>query len=105
MATKPKRSSDQWETAWRGFTPGAWQSRVNVREFIQRNYTPYEGDGSFLKGATERTKSMWKTLQPLLAKEREQGILEVSQVPSSILAHAPGYIDKEHEIIVGLQTD
>ena len=105
MATNPKLASERWEVAWRGFAPGTWQSRVNVREFIQRNYTPYEGDGAFLQGATERTKGMWKTLQPLLAKEREKGILDVSQIPSGILAHAPGYIDKDREIIVGLQTD
>ena len=106
MATKLQAASDQDDVAaWRGFAPGSWQSRVNVREFIQRNYTPYEGDGAFLQGATERTRGMWKTLQPLLAQEREKGILDVSQVPSGILAHAPGYIDKENEIIVGLQTD
>jgi formate C-acetyltransferase len=93
------------EGAWRGFTPGAWQTRVNVREFIQRNYTPYEGDASFLQGPTDRTKGMWEKLVPMLALEREKGILDVSQEPSSILAHAPGYIDKENEIIVGLQTD
>ena len=91
--------------AWRGFTPGTWQNRVNVREFIQRNYSPYEGDASFLAGPTERTSNLWKKLLPLLAQEREKGILAVSQVPSGILAHGPGYIDKEHEIVVGLQTD
>ncbi|MDM0033729.1 formate C-acetyltransferase [Variovorax sp. J22P271] len=91
--------------AWRGFTPGMWQDRVNVREFIQRNYTPYEGDHAFLQGPTARTRAMWKTLAPLLAKEREKGILGVSQVPSGILAHAAGYIDRDNEIIVGLQTD
>lgn len=90
---------------WRGFTPGMWQDRVNVREFIQRNYTPYEGDHAFLQGPTARTKTMWQTLAPLLAKEREKGILGVSQVPSGILAHAAGYIDRDNEIIVGLQTD
>jgi formate C-acetyltransferase len=105
MATIPKPASERWDVAWRGFAPGVWQTRVNVREFIQRNYTPYEGDGKFLAGATERTKRMWKTLQPLLAKEREKGILDVSQVPSGILAHDPGYIDKDNELIVGLQTD
>jgi formate C-acetyltransferase len=97
--------SEQWEVAWRGFAPGTWQSRVNVREFIQRNYTPYEGDGSFLQGPTGRTAAMWQKLQPLLQEERARGILDVSQVPSGILAHEPGYIDKENEIIVGLQTD
>ncbi|QNK02131.1 formate C-acetyltransferase [Dyella telluris] len=93
------------QSAWRSFAPGSWQERVNVREFIQRNYTPYEGDDSFLQGATERTRGMWQTLQPLLAEEREKGILDVSQVPSGILAHDAGYIDKNNEIIVGLQTD
>jgi formate C-acetyltransferase len=105
MSASPKRESELSETAWRGFAPGLWQSRVNVREFIQRNYNPYEGDGKFLQGPTERTRGLWQTLQPLLAKEREKGVLDVSQVPSSILAHAPGYIDKEREIIVGLQTE
>ena len=73
MATNPKLASERWEVAWRGFAPGIWQSRVNVRDFIQRNYTPYEGDGAFLQGATERTKGMWKTLQPLLAQGAREG--------------------------------
>ena len=105
MATNLKHAREQSEIAWCGFAPGTWQSRVNVREFIQRNYTPYDGDGKFLQGPTERTRGIWEALQPLLAKEREKGVLDVSQVPSGILAHAPGYIDKEREIIVGLQTD
>ena len=105
MATVPKSNGERSESAWRGFSGGAWQTRVNVRDFIQRNYTPYEGDGAFLQGPTERTQGIWQKLQPLLAEEREKGILDVSQVPSSILAHAPGYIDKANEIIVGLQTD
>ena len=106
MSVNPDEpASEKWDVAWRGFAPGTWQSQVNVREFIQSNYTPYEGDGAFLQGATERTRGMWETLQPLLAEEREKGILDVSQIPSGIVAHAPGYIDKEHEIIVGLQTD
>jgi formate C-acetyltransferase len=105
VATNPKLAGEQQDKAWRGFAPGTWQSHVNVRKFIQRNYAPYEGDDNFLQGSTKRTRSIWQTLQPLLAKEREKGILDVSQVPSSILAHAPGYIDKGREIIVGLQTD
>jgi len=105
MATNLKLTSVFPKTAWRGFKPGSWQTRVNVRDFIQRNYTPYEGDAKFLQGPTQRTRSIWQTLQPLLAKEREKGVLDVSQVPSGILAHAPGYIDREREIIVGLQTD
>jgi formate C-acetyltransferase len=91
--------------AWRHFLPGIWQSRVNLRDFIQHNYTPYEGDGAFLSGPTERTTALWQSLMPLLAEEREKGIIDVSQVPSSILAHGPGYIDRDKEIIVGLQTD
>jgi formate C-acetyltransferase len=73
MATVLKPANDQAASAWRGFVPGAWQSRVNVRDFIQRNYTPYEGDGAFLSGPTERTTNLWKKLAPLLAKEREKG--------------------------------
>ena len=68
-----KPGSEKWDTAWHGFAPGTWQSRVNVREFIQRNYTPYEGDGAFLQGATERTKGMWQTLQPLLGRAGDLG--------------------------------
>ena len=105
MSAIPMPATETSAVAWRGFAPGTWQSQVDVRDFIQRNYTPYEGDGGFLQGATERTRGIWETLQPLLAKEREKGILDVSQIPSGIVAHAPGYIDKEREIIVGLQTD
>src|SRR5688572_11356015 len=105
MITAVQQSSSQTDVAWRGFIPGTWQGRVNVREFIQRNYTPYEGDGGFLQGPTERTRALWQQLLPLLAAEREKGVLDVSQVPSGILAHGPGYIDKDREIIVGLQTE
>ncbi|HET9204911.1 MAG TPA: formate C-acetyltransferase [Burkholderiaceae bacterium] len=105
MAAVLNQPAQKTEGAWRGFAPGVWQQRVNVRDFIQRNYTPYEGDGKFLAGPTKRTQAMWEKLTPLLAQEREKGILDVSQVPSSILAHGPGYIDKDNEIIVGLQTD
>ena len=105
MAAHPTVAEEVQEQAWREFKPGPWQSRINVRDFIQRNYTPYEGDASFLAGATKRTQKVWETLLPLLAKEREKGVLAVSQEPSSILAHAPGYIDKDLELIVGLQTD
>src|SRR5215210_4049357 len=90
---------------WEGFEPGFWQKEINVRDFIQQNYEPYEGDGSFLAPATERTERLWFGLTELFVKERRQGVLDVSQVPSSIIAHAPGYIDKEREIIVGLQTE
>ena len=91
--------------AWRGFKPGLWQRDINVRWFIQRNYTPYEGDGAFLAPATERTRRLWKRLEELFVEERKKGVLDVSQIPSSITAHAPGYIDRDNEVIVGLQTD
>jgi formate C-acetyltransferase len=90
---------------WRGFRPGLWQKEINVRAFIQLNYEPYEGDERFLASATERTEALWDKLNQLFVEERRKGVLDVSQVPSSITAHAPGYIDREKEIIVGLQTD
>ena len=105
MAANQKASEDPREKAWRGFQPGPWKSRINLRDFIQRNYTPHQGDASFLAVATPRTRALWEKLTPLLAKEREKGVLDVSQEPSSILAHPPGYIDKDLELIVGLQTD
>jgi len=105
QAIAPPAATSPRERAWDGFKPGPWQSRINLRDFIQRNYTPYEGDASFLAGPTARTRKVWEKLLPLLAKELEKGVLDVSQEPSSILAHAPGYIDKSLELIVGLQTD
>ena len=92
-------------TAWSGFREGLWQKSIDVRDFIQQNYEPYDGDDRFLASATARTTRIWQTLQPLLLEERRKGVLDVSQIPSSITAHAPGYIDRDHEIIVGLQTD
>jgi formate C-acetyltransferase len=90
---------------WRGFRTGLWQKHVDVRDFIQQNYTPYEGDGSFLASATDRTEGIWNRLKGLFAEERKKGVLDVSPIPSSITAHAPGYIDRENEVIVGLQTE
>src|ERR1051325_7787849 len=105
-ATKKKTAElpDTTE-AWRGFEPGLWQRDINVRWFLQRNYTPYEGDDSFLAPATARTKGIWMKLTDLFVEERKKSVLDVSLFPSSITAHAPGYIDKENEVIVGLQTD
>src|SRR5215813_2765090 len=90
---------------WEGFNPGLWQTGINVRDFIQQNYQPYEGDASFLALATERTKKIWNRLNELFLEERKKGVLDISQIPSSITAHAPGYIDQENEVIVGLQTE
>ena len=90
---------------WRGFHTGLWQKEINVRDFIQQNYALYDGDESFLASATDRTKKIWAKLNELFLEERKRGVLDISQIPSSITAHEPGYIDKEMEIIVGLQTD
>ena len=90
---------------WSGFQTGLWQKEINVRDFIQQNYAPYDGDGAFLASATDRTKNIWAKLNDLFLEERKRGVLDVSQIPSSITAHTPGYIDQESEIIVGLQTD
>jgi formate C-acetyltransferase len=92
-------------TAQAPFVPGLWQREINVRPFIQQNYTPYYGDGAFLSGPTKRTEAIWKKLEGLFVEERRKGILDVSQIPSSITAHDAGYVDKDNEIIVGLQTD
>lgn len=94
------------KVAWRGFKGESWRNCVNVRDFIQDNYTPYEGDGSFLAPATERTNKIMDKVRDLLKQEREKIVLDIStEVGTSILAHAPGYIDKSLEKIVGLQTD
>jgi len=90
---------------WSGFQTGLWQKEINVRDFIQQNYVPYDGDGVFLASATDRTKNIWARLNDLFLEERKRGVLDVSQIPSSITAHSPGYIDQEKEVIVGLQTD
>jgi formate C-acetyltransferase len=91
---------------WRGFHRGPWTERIDVRDFIQRNVTPYTGDDAFLAGATERTTAVWERVSSLFPAERERGVLDVdTTTPSTITAHAPGYIDEANEIIVGLQTD
>ena len=92
--------------AWRGFLPGRWQTAVDVRGFVASNVTPYQGDESFLVGPSARTFAVWEKLRPYFAEERHRGVLDVdAATPSSILAHAPGYIDRDNEVIVGLQTD
>ncbi|KMN76469.1 formate acetyltransferase [Chromobacterium sp. LK11] len=91
---------------WRDFTGGEWQSKVDVRNFIQLNYKPFEGDASFLAPATARTQKLWDTLSELLKEERARGVLDVAaDRGSSITAHDAGYIDQASEVIVGLQTD
>jgi formate C-acetyltransferase len=92
-------------TAWQGFRTGLWQKEINVRDFIQQNYEPYDGDESFLAPATSRTEGIWNRLKELFLEERRKGVLDISQIPGSITAHAPGYIDRDNEVIVGLQTE
>ncbi len=93
---------------WENFKDGEWKSEINVRDFIQKNYTPYEGDAEFLAGPTERTKKLWDTVLDLYKKEKDSkgGVLDVdTSTVSTITSHAAGYIDKDLEQIVGLQTD
>ena len=90
------------------FVKGAWNDQINVRDFIQKNYTPYDGDGSFLAQPTERTKQLWAELSGLLEKERNAPgrVLDAdTKIISGITSHDAGYINKELEVIVGLQTD
>jgi len=107
MATTASRTTPKAPAVspWQSFRPGLWQNEINVRDFIQQNYEPYDGDESFLKPPTARTQKIWQQLQTLFVEERRKGALDVSQIPTSITAHPPGYIDRENELIVGLQTD
>ncbi|CAM3415478.1 formate C-acetyltransferase [Pseudostreptobacillus hongkongensis] len=92
--------------AWKGFKEGSWTSEINVPEFIRLNYTEYTGDGSFLEGPTEATTELWNLLKPKLAIEREKGIYNTeTKIPSQIDAYGAGYINKDLEQIVGVQTD
>ena len=94
------------DQAWNGFAAGEWQRSIDVRSFIQKNWTPYLGDDAFLTGPTRRTKAVWKRCEELLLQELKIGILDVdTHRVSGIDNYAPGYIDKENEVIVGLQTD
>ena len=105
VATSSQTASETTISPWHGFKTGLWRKEINVRDFIQQNYEPYEGDESFLAPATERTRKIWDRLNELFVEERKKGVLDISQIPGSITAHGPGYIDQENEIIVGLQTE
>ena len=110
MSTTAVPGTDNLEAttpaAWAGFVAGPWVDHVDVRDFIQRNYTPYEGDAAFLAGPTARTTGIWSKLSELFPEEREKGVYDVdAATPSTITSHAPGYIAKDDEVIVGLQTD
>ena len=106
MSTVTPSAQDVQPAAWNGFTAGPWQDEIDVRDFIQRNYTPYAGDAAFLTGATARTTRIWDTLSAMFPEEREKGIYDVdAHTPAGITRHAPGYISRDDEVIVGLQTD
>lgn len=96
----------QNEHAWRAFAEGVWQDEINVRDFIVSNVTPYSGGPEFLAGPSARTLSVWDGLQPYFREEIKKGVLDVdASTPASLTAFGPGYIDRDNEVIVGLQTD
>jgi len=103
--TRAREAAETLPGAWLGFVGGPWVDDVDVRDFLQRNYTPYTGDASFLTGATERTRGLWSTVEGLVAAERLGGYRVDPGTPSRITSHGPGYVDKAHELVVGLQTD
>ncbi|MFI7210355.1 formate C-acetyltransferase [Micromonospora maritima] len=91
---------------WRGFRDGPWRETVDVADFVRRNHEPYTGDATFLTGPTERTLAVWDRLRAMFPEERRRGVYDVdAATPSTITSHAPGYVDRERELIVGLQTD
>ena len=94
------------DDCWRDFKPGSWCNSIDVRDFIVRNVTPYAGDEKFLAAPSKRTKAVWAKLQPYFKEEQKKGVLAVdAKTPSTLLAHKAGYIDRDNEVIVGLQTD
>ena len=106
MTTVTSTTPDTQPSAWSGFAAGPWQDAIDVRDFIQRNYTPYAGDASFLEGPTARTTRVWETLSGMFPAEREKGVYDVdTHTPAGITAHAAGYISDDDHLIVGLQTD
>jgi formate C-acetyltransferase len=105
--TLPEVTQATLPEGWNGFTAGPWRDSIDTRNFIQLNYTPYDGDDAFLAGPTAKTLAVWNRVTDLLEEERRKGgVLAVSaDTPSTITSHAPGYIDCVNETIVGLQTD
>ena len=105
--TTIKKTVEQTENPWEGFNDGRWQHEVNTLDFIKRNYTEYKGDDSFLEGAAPSTEKLWDKLQELFEVQHKQnGVYDMdNDVPATITSHEPGYLIKEEEKIVGLQTD
>ena len=98
---------EKWNDAWEGFRPGKWNKDVDLRDFIQLNYTPYDGDDAFLAGPTQATKDLWDQIMNLTKQEREAGgVLDMdTKIVSTLTSHDAGYLDSSKEKIVGLQTD
>ena len=97
-----KYSNDNWS----GFKGDVWRDEINVRDFIQSNYTPYDGDESFLVPSSEKTRKVWNKLTEMFKVERERGVYDAeTKLPQTITTYGPGYIDKENEVVFGLQTD
>lgn len=107
MTTVSPTSARSQEKAWEGFAPGHWQEAIDVRDFIQRNYTPYEGDAEFLSGPTDKTLRVWDHLEKnYLSVERERRVYDVdTHTPADIDAFGAGFISDDDDVIVGLQTD
>jgi formate C-acetyltransferase len=108
MSTKDKlKNNPTFQKAWKGFNVGKWMTSINTRDFIQKNYTEYSGDDAFLEGAADSTNKLWKKLQELFEIEHQKGgVYDMdNNIPSTLTSHGPGYLIKEEEKIVGLQTD
>ncbi len=106
MSTAALAKKPLSDNPWRDFTPGDWSTSIAVRDFIVRNMTFYTGNGAFLAAPTASTKAVWAKLQPYFKDEQKKGVLAVdAKTPSTLLAHKAGYIDRDNEVIVGLQTD
>ncbi|MDR1522057.1 MAG: formate C-acetyltransferase [Streptococcaceae bacterium] len=108
MSTKDKiKNNPIFQEAWKGFNAGKWMTSINTRDFIQKNYTEYSGDEIFLEGPTESTNKLWTKLQELFEIEHKKGgVYDMdNNIPSTLTSHAPGYLIKEEEKIIGLQTD
>lgn len=107
MTSEITGSEEFMNSAWRGFTPGRWSERVDIRDFMNRNYTPYEGDESFLAGATDKTLRVWDKLEKdFLSVERDRRVYDIdTETPADIDAFKPGFISEDDDVVVGLQSD
>src|SRR3954466_16292836 len=100
VITPQAKTTDAAVSPWQGFRTGLWQREINVRDFIQQNYDPYDGDGEFLAPATARTLKIWDTLTNCFVEEPRKGVLDIPKTPGSIPAHAPVYFVPNNDVIV-----